>query len=310
MSPLKTHECLLQFPRLRPELPTPLYHQMFIVLREMIQRGELPIGAVLPGEQDLAELCDVSRITVKRALNELGKSGLVSRRRGIGTVVLPNPQFPVVKGQFDGVGESIRQMGMSSETTPLDFSDMLATSEIASRLALPANAKVQRSVWRRMIEGQPFSHVESFIPQDIASRFSRKDLELYPIPVLLKRAGVGALHADQWISAVSAEPEIAAILDVPVGYPVLRIERLLRDAIGRPLQLVYCHFRSDRFQWHIRSEGSHYGDVVHPGAESPAAPADAIAAEPGGDSRPQARRKSTAVTGTKSASRLRRAAAR
>ena len=67
---------------LRNDLPTPLYHQMFTLLRDRILSGEIPRGSRIPTEFDLAESFGVSRITAKRALDELAAEGLVERRRG------------------------------------------------------------------------------------------------------------------------------------------------------------------------------------------------------------------------------------
>ena len=80
---------------LNPTSPTPLYHQLYTVLRERIVRGDFAPSQTLPGEQELAKLFDVSRITVKRALNELAASGLVSRHRGRGTIGRRRPLAPI-----------------------------------------------------------------------------------------------------------------------------------------------------------------------------------------------------------------------
>ena len=63
-------------------LPTPLYHQIYLVLRNKIIDGEFVDGDLLPGEERTARSCGVSRITAKRALNELAEDGLVVRERG------------------------------------------------------------------------------------------------------------------------------------------------------------------------------------------------------------------------------------
>jgi len=79
---------------------TPLYHQIYLLLRERIRRGELRSGTVLPGEQELARAFRVSRITVKRALNELAGERLVTRHRGRGTIVAANTVTPMVRGSW------------------------------------------------------------------------------------------------------------------------------------------------------------------------------------------------------------------
>ncbi|MCW5573629.1 MAG: GntR family transcriptional regulator [Steroidobacteraceae bacterium] len=233
-----------------------------MVLREMIQRGRLASNELLPSEQELAKLFSVSRITAKRALTDLAKHGFVERQRGRGTLVRPFMQVPLVRGSFDSLAESIRQMGLNSDTELMEVTTMKASGEIAKKLELKPGTALERRVWRRTIEGMPFSLVESYVPQDVASRFSRSELAKESLPVLLTRGGSGPLTADQWISAVAGDPDTTKFLDVPAGSALLKVERLLRDDGGRLIQLILCHYRSDRFQWHIRSEGAQIGGVV------------------------------------------------
>lgn len=68
--------------------PTPLYHQLYTVLKTMVIDGTLELGARMPTEEQLAELFAVSRITAKRAMDELANENLVQRRRGKGTHVI------------------------------------------------------------------------------------------------------------------------------------------------------------------------------------------------------------------------------
>ena len=81
-------------------LPTPLYHQIYLILRDRIRAGVLARNALLPGEQELGRLFNVSRITVKRALNELAADGLISRHRGRGSIVTRGPDHAGGAGQL------------------------------------------------------------------------------------------------------------------------------------------------------------------------------------------------------------------
>ncbi|RME67622.1 MAG: GntR family transcriptional regulator, partial [Alphaproteobacteria bacterium] len=68
-------------------LPTPLYHQIYVLMREKIISGVYHDGSLIPSEHELEKMFGVSRITAKRALDELASEGLVTRRRGRGTTV-------------------------------------------------------------------------------------------------------------------------------------------------------------------------------------------------------------------------------
>jgi len=238
------------------DLPTPLYHQIYLILRDRIRTGEFGPNTVLPGEQELSRLFDVSRITVKRAMNELAADGLISRHRGRGSVVTSAPITPVVRGNFFNLIESLKQMGLETQVKLLEVADMEAGPMVGRLLELPADARVQRAVRLRSLNGEPFSYLLTYIPASIASRYSRRDLAKTPLLALLARVGAEVKEAEQWISATSAEPTIANALEVPTSSPLLKIERVMRDAKGRPVQLVYAHYRSDRFQYHVKTSRS------------------------------------------------------
>jgi GntR family transcriptional regulator len=235
-------------------LPTPLYHQIYLILRERILNGDFPTGSLLPGEQELTRLLNVSRITVKRALNELAEDRLVSRHRGRGTIVTGRRMARVVRGSFDTLLESLKQMGLETEVQLLDVSDLPAAPHVAEQLRIKPGDPVQRITRMRKIEGEPFSHIVSFLPAGISAGFSREDLARRTMLELLEEAGAGAHEAEQWITATAAEPHVAASLLLAVGAPLLKIERIVRDRRGRPVQLVNALYRPDRFEYHIRAQ--------------------------------------------------------
>jgi GntR family transcriptional regulator len=234
-------------------LPTPLYHQIYLVLREKIRAGAFGADTTLPGEQEMARLFNVSRITVKRALNELAADGLVSRHRGRGTIVTQGSTIPIVKGSFDTLIESLRIMGLETELELLDVADTPADRLVAQHLGLALGTLVQRAVRRRKLQGEPFSHLVTYVPVEIAKTYSKEDLASTAMLTLLERSGHGAYEAEQWITAVSADPAVAAALEVPPGAPLLKVERVMRGLKGEPVQLIYSHYRPDRFQYHVKT---------------------------------------------------------
>ena len=239
---------------LNGDLPTPLYHQVYLVLRERIQSGKYAAGDTLPGDQELARAFDVSRITVKRALNELASNNLVSRHRGRGTIVTSGGVIPLVAGSFETLISSLRTMGLATEVELLEVAEEPADAVVAGRLGLERGAPVQRAVRLRKLQGEPFSYLTTYVPAEIAERYSIEELRSTALLTLLERAGAGAAEAEQWITATSAAPRIAACLDVPSGSPVLKIERIMIGADGKPVQMIVGHYRPDRFQYHMKSQ--------------------------------------------------------
>ncbi|MGZ5165576.1 MAG: GntR family transcriptional regulator, partial [Burkholderiales bacterium] len=94
--------------------PAPLYHQIFSLLRDRIYEGEYPGGSFLPGEQELAAHFNVSRITAKRALDEIAAAGLAVREQGRGTRVCITPRSTSVRGGVEGLVHSLHANGRGS----------------------------------------------------------------------------------------------------------------------------------------------------------------------------------------------------
>ena len=109
-------------------LRMPLYHQIFLILRQQI------MDALIQGEQELAETYDVSRITAKRALDELAAEGLVVRERGRGTRVRYKPKARAYKASMDGLLENLIAMGLETEVKLLSFGYVPAAEEVAAAL--------------------------------------------------------------------------------------------------------------------------------------------------------------------------------
>lgn len=250
------------WPRVDPTLPTPLYHQVFMTLLEKIRRGDFGASGALPSDQEIAERMDVSRITVKRALQELVTRKMVIRGRGRGTVVAENNTIPIVRGTFDGLTGSVVESGHETKIDLLEALTAPAPGAVARRLEVAADTPLYRSKWRRRVDGQPFSFFTSYVPQAVADQYGLGPHETTPFALLLQNQGHDRLISGQWVSAVAAEPEVATVLAVDIGFPVLRIERLLHDPQGDPVEYLMAYYRSDRFDWHIRSEGPFVGTVV------------------------------------------------
>lgn len=230
----------------------PLYQQIYDLLRAKIVSGELGLNMRLPAEQELTEMLGVSRITVKRALNELAVAGFVRRQRGIGTVITFDAAAPTVKGSFENLIDGLTRMGVETQVQLLDCTMATASPAICDTLELPHGSSVQRIVRLRRLGGEPFSYLVTYIPEDISEGYSEDELATESLIKLLEKAGHAPVEAEQTIMAEAAEAAVAANLGVAAGSPLLRIHRVMRDRNGRPVQDITAHYRADRFQYHMR----------------------------------------------------------
>jgi GntR family transcriptional regulator len=230
-------------------LPTPLYHQIYLILRDKIRDEVYADGAALPSEQQLMAQYGVSRITAKRALDELAADGLVVRARGRGTRVRFSPPAPPIRASVEGLLENLLTMGLKTEVVLLDFDYVPATPEVAAALECAAGKTVQRAVRVRRIKGEPFSHLTTHVPEAIGRTYSRSDLASKPLLSLLERMGVEVSRAEQTISAKLADAQVATHLGVDIGSALLKISRVVRDQSGRPVEFITGLYRPDRYQY-------------------------------------------------------------
>lgn len=230
-------------------LPTPLYHQIYLILRDQIADGSAGADTTLPGEQELMRLYGVSRITAKRALDELAAEGLVVRERGRGTRVNAAPPAPPLRASIEGLLENLLVMGRKTKVTLLDFAYVRANAETANALTCPVGETVQRAVRVRSIDGEPFSSLVTHVPEAIGRTFTRRDLASKPLLTLLERSGLRVTRAEQVISAKLADAQVATHLGVEVGSALLKITRVVRDQRERPVEFITGLYRPDRYQY-------------------------------------------------------------
>jgi GntR family transcriptional regulator len=232
----------------------PLYHQIFSLLRDRIYDGEYPAGSFLPGEQDLAAYFKVSRITAKRALDEIAAAGLAVREQGRGTRVCITPRSTSVRGSVEGLVHSLHANGRGSVQL-LEFDYLPAPPEVAEKLGIIDGEEIQKAI--RIWQGKegPFSHLTTFIPAEIGRRWIRSDLEKKPLISLLQKSGIKVSRAEERVTAVLADVVVAGRLAVEPGAPLLKITRTLFDNKDRCVEYLVALYPPERYQYSVSLGG-------------------------------------------------------
>ena len=230
--------------------PLPLYHRVYLLLRQRIVEGGWPADLAMPGEHELAETHGVSRITIRRALHRLEQEGLVLRRRGAGTFPRP-PHLLRRRENLRGLIESLLAMGRRTEVTLLDFAYVPAPGEVAAALGVPAGTVVQKSMRLRAASGVPFSHLTAWVPETIGRHYGAADLAQRPLLRLLEDAGARAAAAEQVISARLADSSVAPLLHVAPGSALLWVRRQVRDPAGRVIEAIEALYRPEMYEYQI-----------------------------------------------------------
>ena len=229
------------------QFQSPLYHQIFLILKQRILEGELAAGDGVPGEQELAKIHGVSRITAKRALDELAAAGLVVRERGRGTSVAARAVGEAVRADASGAMDPLIIMGGATDVRVLGCEVIAADRAVAEALEIAPGEPVQRAVRVRRIAEGPFSYLMTHVPA-WAADFDADDLADAPMLALLERAGLRPSSAKQEMSVTLADAVVAEHLAVDVGAPLMRVRRVVRDQTDRAIELIEALYRCDRYR--------------------------------------------------------------
>jgi GntR family transcriptional regulator len=238
---------------LSQEGPTPLYFQLYTILRTAIRNGTLPNGAQMPTEQQLAEAFDVSRITAKRAMDELSAEGLVERRRGKGTHVTYTYQPKPVQAPLVGMLQEIESMARHSDARVLECSMMQPPAIVREALKLGDDESALYLVRVRSRNDQPFAYYQSWTrgitpPSEVNQLCHTPRLEVF------RQQGVQITHVTQTISAAAATDELAHTLETEPGGPLLSLLRHSYDnSSGEEKMVDYMqvYYNPERFQYQM-----------------------------------------------------------
>ena len=230
----------------------PLYGKVEELLASEIARGYLQPGDRLPSEDELLRRFDVSRITVRRAIQNLIQRGMVEIRRGRGTFVLA-PIISQELTRLTGFVEDMDTHGRKASTRVLSQGVVAANAAVARQLGLIKGTRVMRIERARLADSVPMSFDETYLPLEIGKRIVSNDLRIKPIFALLEeKYGIPLTEAEYRLEASAAPARVAEALAISEGIPIFRIERTSFTDGGRPIDYEILSYRSDLIRFVTR----------------------------------------------------------
>ena len=205
-------------------------------------------GTALPAERDLALRLGVSRPTVRAAIDDLARTGLLVRQHGRGTFTSPHKITQELSG--GGAGAVAVPPAEGSWTSRvLSFRTAPAGAPRAARLKVSPAEPVLRVVRLRFVDDEPMAIERIDVPARLVPGLEAADMETGNFYQLLReRFGVVVYDAVQTIEPTVTNPDQADLLDVPVYAPVLLFERTTRDAAGQIVEFARSVYRGDRYR--------------------------------------------------------------
>ena len=228
--------------------PVPLYHQVASAFEEAIREGTLPSETKLENEVALARRYNLSRPTMRQAMDQLVRNGLVVRRRGVGTQVIG----PQVRRnlRLTSLYNDLVSEGADPETEVLSFEHVDAPEEIAQQLKIATGDAVCHLRRLRLLDGRPLALMENWVPTNVV-QLDEAALEKDGLYNILRRSGIDFRMAHQRVGATAADDDEAELLGCEQGSALVLMERTAFDSRGVAVECGHHLYRADRYSFDI-----------------------------------------------------------
>jgi GntR family transcriptional regulator len=234
LSPMSNEQPLSRAPG------TALHRQIFLVLKDGIAQGTYAPGTALPKEEALGQLFGVARATVRRALADLESEGLVQRRHGSGTYVREGLATAAPMASLSFIDE-LKYTAQATEVRVVTLAAAAPPPAVRAFLQVPAGASAVHAIRVRMAGKTPLMITETWVPEEFAASMTQAALKRSPMYELLNQAGVTFGRVVQEISAESADPYRAELLQCELSTALIRMSRIMYDDGGRPVLHLTAH---------------------------------------------------------------------
>ena len=231
----------------------PIYVQIRESLRAEITGGVLKRGEQLPSEPDLASKYNVSRMTIRQSIEDLVDEGLLYRRHGVGTFVA-YPHLHRDHTRLTSFFDRVENEGVEVYAKLLDLEVIAADSKVAQALDISPTDSVIRVKTLRYADNMPITVHDAHIPHKLFASIVNEDLEVQHLWALFEKCGYKVKRAIQKIEAHEASKEIARLLKIKQGAPILFKERTVYSDDGTPVEFTYCYNRGDVYSLTVALE--------------------------------------------------------
>lgn len=230
----------------------PFYVQLKESLQQRIKLGEWPPGSRLPSESVLCQSYEISRTVVRQALRDLELEGLIVRRKGKGTFVAEPKISENLVQKLTGFFQDMVDSGHRPVTHVLAHKVVPASEHVANRLNIIPGTRVYDIDRLRFVEGEPILFVTTYIPHSLCPQLANVDLgdrSLYAF--LENECGLVIAHGRRTVEAVAANEQMAKLLQIDQGAPLIKLESVSYLEDGTPLEYYIALHRGDRSRFEV-----------------------------------------------------------
>lgn len=231
--------------------PVPKYHYLRETLREEIQNWQA--NEQIPSESELCTAYQVSRTTVRKALDHLIFDGLLYRVQGKGTFVSPSKVMGRFVSTTSGFWDDARSQGLNMKTHILEQTVIPADSSLAHALHLERGSLVFKLVRLRFIDHLPLMVTPAYVPYHLCQGIVTENFENQSFyRVLQEKYGIVIDHGTQLIEARPCGPDDADLLEIEPGTPLLVTIGTMCNQDDVPVEYSVAKSRWDRLRCEVK----------------------------------------------------------
>ena len=236
-----------------PYAAVPKYFQLASILRQQIDNGEWQPRSAIPSERQLEVIYNVSRTTIREAIDYLTRQGYLYREHGRGTFVSP-PKLQKGLMELTSFSEDLIKRGIRPGQIIRDISTVVPPASILQRMELAPGTPLLRLERIRLGNEVPIGLQISYLSLELGQTITRAEMEaagsLYRL--IQEKFHIIPSEADETLEVTIATKEEAELLQIEEGAPLLLSERVLFAQDRKPVEYVKILYRGDRYRYYVR----------------------------------------------------------
>lgn len=246
---------MFSVPTLDKASPIPLYVQLAGRLESLVAEGAYPVGARLPGEEELGRQYALNRNTVRHALALLAQRGLVRTERGVGSFVERSRLLAPIH-RLDRITSFVDDFSLGqvhTEDSLLAREKVRASHDLADKLGVPHGADLVRLDRLRLADGVPYVLERQYYDHARFGRLLEIDIQGSLYQLLTREFDVQLDRSVQTLRAVRPPRPVAHRLQISTDVPCMFLESATSDPHGRCLEVLQAYYRGDRYLFRVES---------------------------------------------------------
>ena len=226
----------------------PRYLRVYGSLKAQVEAGDFKTGDFLPAEPELQKLFNVSRTTVRKAVELLAQEGFLSIRQGRGTQVLDLKATQRLQ-YVTSFSETLRDKGFTVVCRDVELEFIAAPRRVAEDLRIPAETRLVRIQRVNLANNKPIAIMENYLLPELVPGIEKRIGAMRSLYAFLEAEyNVEIESAMDFLSAKAASAEEANLLEIPADSPLLVVKRITYSR-GRPIEVAILHIVADRYEY-------------------------------------------------------------